>query len=105
MCDKLEYTKDEKQIAQSLNPECLDVLALKTRWERLSQFICLLGISDNQSVQMTRASDLELRLSISLSDLHQLGVASASLLQKVTDISNLLGHDVQFCEMNGAAQK
>lgn len=42
---------------------------------------------------MTRASDLELCLSVPLSDLDQLGVASAGLLKEVTDISNLLGHD------------
>mmetsp|Transcript_33637 Transcript_33637/g.56264 ORF Transcript_33637/g.56264 Transcript_33637/m.56264 type:complete len:85 (-) Transcript_33637:258-512(-) len=41
---------------------------------------------------MTGASNLELCLGISLSDLHQSSIASAGLLQKVTDICNLLWH-------------
>jgi len=42
---------------------------------------------------VTRASDLELGLRVTLADLHQLGVGTAGLLQKVADICDLLGHD------------
>ena len=73
-------------------PTNLDVLALKTWGQRLSQFIGLLGVLDLQCVQVTRASDLELGFGITLADLDKLGVAPACLLKKVSDISNLLWH-------------
>mmetsp|Transcript_24298 Transcript_24298/g.59506 ORF Transcript_24298/g.59506 Transcript_24298/m.59506 type:complete len:128 (-) Transcript_24298:87-470(-) len=73
-------------------PSNLDVLALKTWGQRLSQFIGLLGVLDLQCIQVTRASDLELGLGITLADLDKLGVAPAGLLKKVSDISNLLWH-------------
>jgi hypothetical protein len=41
---------------------------------------------------MARASDLKLGLRVSLSDLHQSGIASTCLLKEVTDICNLLWH-------------
>jgi hypothetical protein len=81
-----------------LNPSCLDVLTLKARGQRLRQFIGLLVIGHNQCVQMARASDLELGLSIALANLDQLGIGSACLLEKVTDICNLLGHDECVCK-------
>jgi hypothetical protein len=71
----------------------LDVLALKTWGKRLGQFVCLFSVGDNQSIQVARASNLELCLSISLSDLDQFGIRSAGLLKEVTDIGNLLRHD------------
>ena len=63
----------------------------------MGQFVGFLGISDNQCVHKSGASDLELSLRISLSDLDQLGVASASLLEEITDVSNLLRHRVKLC--------
>ena len=81
-----------------LNSSFLDVLTLKTRGQRLRQFVGLLVIGHNQSVQMARASDLELGLDIALANLHQLGIGSACLLEKVTDISNLLRHDEYVCK-------
>jgi hypothetical protein len=81
-----------------LNPSCLDVLTLKTRGQRLRQFIGLLVIGHNQCVQMARASDLEFGLNIALANLHQLGIGSACLLEKVTDVGNLLGHDEYVCK-------
>ena len=62
----------------------------------MSQFICLFSISNNQSVEVTRASDLELCLGIPLSDFDQLGVASTCLLKEVANISDLLGHDTNY---------
>lgn len=70
----------------------LDVLSCQTRRKRLGQFVGLFGISDNQGIQVTRASDLELGLGITLADLYQLGITSASLLKEITDICNLLWH-------------
>ena len=70
----------------------LDVLSCQTRGKRLGQFVGLFGISDNQGIQVTRASDLELGLGITLADLYQLGITSASLLKEITDICNLLWH-------------
>jgi hypothetical protein len=74
----------------------LDVLALQARGQRLGQFISLLRVGHNQSVQMTGASDLELCLDITLSDLDQLGVASAGLLKEVADICDLFRHFVNL---------
>ena len=72
----------------------LDCLALETRGQRLSQLICLFGVGDNQGVQKTGASDLEFCLTFTLADLDKLGVRSAGLLEEITDIGNLLRHDV-----------
>jgi hypothetical protein len=58
----------------------------------LGQFLSLLSIFNYQSVQESRASDLEFGLGGALADLDELGVNTASLLEKVTDISNLLWH-------------
>ena len=74
----------------------LDSLALKTRWQRLCQLISLLRISHNQSVQVARASNLELGLSITLADLNKLGVSTTGLLKKIADISNLLWHRIYW---------
>lgn len=62
----------------------------------MSQFVGLFRVGDLQCVQVTRASDLELGLSITLADLDKLGVASACLLKKVSDIGNLLWHFVNY---------
>jgi hypothetical protein len=65
---------------------------LQTWGQRLGQFIGLLAVGDNQGIQVSRASNLELGLRITLADLDQLSIASASLLKEVTDICNLLWH-------------
>ena len=71
----------------------LNILALQTRGQTLGKLVGLFGISHHQRVQESRASDLELGLLIALADLYQLGIRTASLLQKIADIRNLLRHD------------
>jgi len=67
----------------------------------LRQFIGFFGVSNDQGVQVPRAADFELRLFVPLSDLYQLGIGSACLLQKVADICDLFRHfpfrNIGFC--------
>lgn len=63
----------------------------------MGKLVSLFSIRDDQSIQMARASDLELGLRIALTDLYQLGIGATSLLQKITNICNLLRHDI-YCE-------
>ena len=70
----------------------LDVLSLKTRRQRLSELLGLFRVTDNKSVKVSGATDLELGVSVALADLDHLGIAPASLLKEVTDVGDLLGH-------------
>lgn len=68
----------------------------------MGQFLCLLSVLYYQSVQESRASDLEFGLVGALADLYKLGVSTTGLLEEIPDISNLLGHlesifDFVFC--------
>jgi hypothetical protein len=76
----------------------LDSLASKTRGKTLSQFVSLFGICHNKSIQVAGAADLELGLAIALADLYQLGVGATGLLQKVANVSDLLGHGYKICK-------
>lgn len=71
----------------------LDILTLQTRGQTLSQLIGLFGILNTQGVKVTRATDLELGTSRTLTDLDQLGILATGLLEEVTNVGDLLGHD------------
>ena len=70
----------------------LDILALKTRGQRLGKLLGLLGILYLESVEVSAASDLELGLLLTLVDLDHLGIPAAGLLEEVADVGNFLGH-------------
>jgi hypothetical protein len=59
----------------------------------LGQLVGLFRISDDQGVQNTRASDLELCLRLTLADLDKLSIGSAGLLKEIANVCNLLWHD------------
>lgn len=70
----------------------LDILPLQTRRQTLRQLLSLLRILYHQGVQETRATNLELGLVGALADFDELSVLAASLLEKVADVGDLLGH-------------
>lgn len=65
-----------------------DFLVL-TRRERLLKLICFIGVSDAQCVEIATASDLELRHSSSLLDLHRSGILTPSRKEELLDFLNL----------------
>ena len=67
----------------------------------MSQLLSLLGIGDNQSVQKTRATNLELGLIGALTDLDKLGVLTAGFLEKVADVGDFLRHFEKRFGKNG----
>ena len=60
----------------------------------MGELVGLFGIGNDKGVKVAAAPDLEFRLVVTLADLDELGVCSAGLLQKVTNIGNLLRHVV-----------
>jgi hypothetical protein len=59
----------------------------------LGQLFGLFRIRNYQSVQVARATDLELGLRRALANFHKLGIGTSSLLQKVANVCNLFRHD------------
>ena len=58
----------------------------------MSQFLSLFSILNYQSVKKSGATDLEFGLARALADLYKLGIGTASLLEEIADIGNLLWH-------------
>ena len=67
----------------------------------MSQFLSLLSILNYQSIKESGATNLEFSLAGALADLYELGIGTASLLEEIPDIGNLLWHlkkfDYIFC--------
>lgn len=59
----------------------------------MRQLFCLFLIVDNEGVQKTRASNLKLRLVCTLANFDEAGILTTGLLEEVTNVGNLLGHD------------
>jgi len=70
----------------------LQVLHVKSWRKRLLQLVSLLGVTDDEGVQVPGASDLELDVRLGLHDLDRPGVLSARREEKVLDFVNLLWH-------------
>ena len=89
----------------------LDILALKARGQRLGELLGLLRVGNLESVQIPGAPDLELGPRRPLADLDELGVPAAGLLEEVTDVNNLLRHDItqlmtnRFCRGKGQVER
>jgi hypothetical protein len=65
-----------------------------TRRKGLGQLLSLLGITNAESVKVSRASDLEFGGSLSLLNLYGSCILSASLLEEVSDVVDLLRLEV-----------
>lgn len=81
----------------------LQLVNLQSWRQRLNQLLGLTGVVDNQGVQVSGTSDLELGLSESLTGLVQLlvdldggglNVGSSGQFQEFLDVSDLSGHCV-----------
>ena len=88
-----------------LEASTLNVLALKTRWQTLRQFLCLLSISNNEGVQMSWAPNLEFSLSWALANFHELGISPTSFLEEVANISDLLRHVYSLFQIKSIKNK
>ena len=80
----------------------LDILPLQTRGEALSQFLGLLLVVDDESVQEAGATDLELRLVGPLAYLHEARVLAAGLLEEIANVGDLLWHDEESGKLDSA---
>lgn len=74
--------------------EYLNSLLSQTRGQTLGKLVRLFRIRHHQSVQESRASDLELGLLVALANFYKLGICATRLLKEITNISNLLGHGI-----------
>lgn len=66
------------------------LLCRHTWWKGLRELVCLLRIGYREGVEVLGAADLELDNSLALLDLYGSGILSASLLQEVANVTDLL---------------
>eukprot|EP00746_Dinoflagellata_sp_MGD_P164944 gnl/MRDRNA2_/MRDRNA2_93927_c0_seq1.p1 gnl/MRDRNA2_/MRDRNA2_93927_c0~~gnl/MRDRNA2_/MRDRNA2_93927_c0_seq1.p1 ORF type:complete len:110 (-),score=6.94 gnl/MRDRNA2_/MRDRNA2_93927_c0_seq1:57-347(-) len=71
---------------------CSDLLLLQCRWQRLCELVGLVLVLDHKSVEVSAATDFELRLGTVPLYLNRFGILAACHLQELTDLRNLLWH-------------